>query len=285
MKRAELIELGDLFFDSLRRHDASVLPWAPGAGFSENGVVLTPGATLWLTTDEAPVYRRDVCSSGGDGLAIQSVVIENGRPVLVNARFRVDRSGQLDELELIVVRDNTGPFGPERLVGATALDVPPVAEPISDAELCEIANGYFNAIEADDGDLVRFTADMTRLENGVGTVNQDSFDGQFYDSETASYSASQQLDNGMFGYITRVRGRRFHTVDVDRGLVGATVFFDHRGDVLSALGKDGQTRDTPENRRMPNSVLLGFVFTIRDRAIAHVEGVYTYVPFGMHGCW
>ncbi len=144
--------------------------------------------------------------------------------------------------------------------------------------LRDVANGYFSTVERNDGDLLTvFDPDCERTENGISTTR-----GRF-GSAAVAQGCEAQFRLGLFRINKRVRERRFPLIDVERGVVVATGFFDHDNSFDHYTTTDGKEHRTL--LKWPNSLSLMEAFKIRGGRIYRVEAVFTYVPYFMHSPW
>lgn len=255
--------------------------------FTENGVQMPFGNEgLWATASGTQGYRLivpDVVT--GQVAALLTVQETAGSsatgpdlpsdPVAISLRLRVDREGKISEVEQIVARPdrplrgepNPGPFGPtgesvEKLGQPWEgyFEAVPEAERHTRAELVEMANAYFEAVERNTGnDYYPFTEDCVRIENGFTVVSPPD------PSNPNRQTCAGQLKTTLIGAVTSIRDRRIVAVDIERGIVFAFGFFDHR----------------PINW----SWQLGELFKIDRGNISRIEAIFIRGPYGMCSGW
>jgi hypothetical protein len=257
--------------------------------FTENGVEMPLGNEgLWATTVSPQGYRLVVPDVVTGQVAALVTVQEQANssatgpqraaePVGMSLRLRVDREGKITEVEQIAARPDrprgpaatpsTDPFG---ATGATVealgapwpgyLEAVPEGERHTRAELVEVANAYFEAVERNTGrDYYPFTDDCLRLENGIITAGPP-------DAERPNRNGCRrQLETTLLGAVTGIRDRRVVAVDVERGIVFAFAFFDHR----------------PINW----SWQLGELFKVEGGQISRIEAIFIRGPYGMCSGW
>jgi hypothetical protein len=106
-------------------------------------------------------------------------VIETVEESAVTFRLGVDPSGAINEVEVLVVRDSDEAlkFPNPRFERKPIMEAfVPEAERMSRERLLTIADGYFNTLEQNDGQIfTRFHPDCNRVENGVQTTNNPDF--------------------------------------------------------------------------------------------------------------
>ena len=113
-------------------------------------------------------------------------------------------------------------------------------------ELIATANGYFDTLENNTGDLrgVAFSPDATRFENGK----------EFGEIEAGFRS-------GRYRFNERVRDRDFFLVDEARGIVMARAFIDHKG----LLDEYRLTDGTTGALAVPRAAELGTARDVQDQ--------------------
>ena len=267
---------------ALARRDASSLKAHEDVRFTENNVELPLGEQgLWKTvTGVAPTGLIAADVETGNAAWIGTAE-ENGKPVYFALRLAV-RDGLLADVETVVVR-NTGlplPFGDVTKVehDPTFNEILPEDQRRSRARLRAVADSYFNTVEVNDGVVFApFDPDCGRLENGILTTAASSGGGS---AGSISPGCEEQFKLGIYRINKRIRERRYPIIDVERGVVVATGFFDHANEWDRYLLTDGREMRTA--LKWPNSISLIEAFRIRNGAIHRIEAVFTYVPHMMH---
>jgi hypothetical protein len=100
---------------------------------------------------------------------------------------------------------------------------------------------------------------------------------------TTAQGCEAQFKLGTFRYDDRVRGRRYFTVDEERGVVVAAGYIDHGARFDTYQTTDGKTQHSPF--KYPNSLHFMEMFKIRKGRIYRIESVFTLVPYGMTQEW
>ncbi len=184
------------------------------------------------------------------------------------------------EAEQIVVR-NTGlplPFADVTKVvhDPTFNDILPPEQRRSRERLRAVADGYFNTVELNDGNIFTpFDIECGRLENGILTTA-----GNTAGTGGISPGCEAGLKTGAYRINKRIRERRYPVIDVERGVVVATGFFDHANEFDRYKLTDGREQRTA--LKWPNSISLIEAFRVKDSKIHRIEAVFTYVPHRMH---
>jgi hypothetical protein len=271
--------------------DGKVSPdlFAPDVRFTENGVQMPFGNEgLWATASGVEGYRLIVPDEVTGQVAALLTVREQGRtsatgaelpsdPVGISLRLRVGRDGKITEVEQIVARPDR-PLGPAPTPApggwpptgqaVDALGKPwegylkpvPEGERHTRAELVEMANAYFEAVERNTGkDYYPFTDDCVRIENGNVVVSPPD------PNNPNRQTCKGQFETSLIGVVTGVRERRIVAVDEERGVVFAFAFFDHRN-----INWTWQ---------------LGELFKVDKGNISRIEAIFIRGPYGMCSGW
>jgi len=281
--RACLYGVLDQYLAALRATDARRVPWAAQVLNTENNVELMPGDGLWgtLTALDATYEMRFADVAAGQ-VAIFGVVDESGTRAPYALRLKVvDRT--VAEVETIIARPQ------EAGVPFTNADIKPIAiwnemvppaQRVSRQRMIDLANGYFETLQLNDGKLyTSLDAQCNRRENGTQTTNNTGPGA----NPIWKYGCEQQFKLGAYRYDDRLRGRRFELVDEERGIVLAGGFIDHSGRIKEFPLTDGTTRKS--NYLRPHSFSLFEAFKIVDGKIRQVEAVFFTLPYNSPSPW
>jgi hypothetical protein len=268
------------YISALAKRNPAALKTSRDLRFTENNVELAFGKEgLWATvTGIAPngLVAADAVTGNAAWLGTAE---ENGKPVYFAMRLGV-RDNALTEVETVVVR-NTGlplPFADVTKVvhDATFNEILPVEQRRSRERLRAVADGYFNTVELNDGNIfTHFDIECGRLENGILTTA-----GNTAGTGGISPGCEAGLKTGMYRINKRIRERRYPVIDVERGVVVATGFFDHANEFDRYKLVDGKEQRTA--LKWPNSISLIEAFRVKDSKIHRIEAVFAYVPHRMH---
>jgi hypothetical protein len=279
--RESLYESLDLFREALAARDPARIEWSEALRYTENNVALEPGDGLWNTLTALGPYDLRFADASHGQVALFTSVEETDAVSPCAIRLAV-HAGEVEQVEIVVARNKDEGFP---FLGQAFEDKPvmlaevPEAERISRAEMIQLANGYFETIERNNGMIrTRFHPHCNRVENGVQTTNNPDFP-----LPIARLGCEEQFALGWYRYDDELRARRFPLVDIERGIVLAHGFIDHSG----ALGDYQLTDGTPARSpvRRPHSYYLAEAFKIRDGAIEQVEAVFHTVPYKMPSPW
>lgn len=283
--RACLEGFVDQYLAALVAHDPSRLPLARGVRFTENGQALPLGDGLWGTASGLGSYKIYAADPEAGQVLFMGVLEENGAPVIFCLRLKIQLH-LIQEIETIVSRKEPGSLAhPEALVvprPAFAETVPP-AERRSRANLIAIANSYFNAIEKGHASYVPFDKNCNRIEDGVQTTNNPKLGAPGSPTNTFGLGCAAQIQLREFQPDTRIRGRRFLVVDVERGLVFVAGFFDHDARLRSFTLANGQVQK--QTRTAPWTWEIAELFKIQNGKIMQIEALVNPVPYGLRSGW
>ncbi|MET0282396.1 MAG: hypothetical protein ABW278_14915 [Steroidobacteraceae bacterium] len=268
---------------ALGQRNPASLKQQPRVRFTENNVELPFGKEgLWATVTGVASSGMIAADTQTGQVAWIGTAAENGKPVYFALRLGV-REGAIAEAETVVVR-NTGlplPFGDVTKVehDPTFNEILPPEQRRSRERLRAVADSYFNTVELNDGVVFApFDPDCGRLENGISTTAASAGTGG--NASSISPGCEAQFKLGIYRINKRIRERRYPLIDVERGVVVATGFFDHANEFDRYNLTDGREMKTA--LKWPNSISLIEAFRVRNGAIHRIEAVFTYVPHRMH---
>jgi hypothetical protein len=249
-------------------------PFSAKVRFTENNVEmrLPDGAWDTVTKEVGPALTISDPKTGHVG--IYTTILQKDVPGFLAIRLKVARGKIVEVEQLISTRRNLSspptPIGP---IEGFSHD-PDLARPVdaadrmSRAELIRAANGYFETLENNTGQLrgVRFSPTAVRMENGL----------RFTDIEQAFKMARYQFNE-------RVRDRDFFLVDEARGIVMARAFIDHKGVLDDFKLTDGAVQKSVF--REPQSWGMLEMFKIKRGEITAVEATFVQTPYYMRSPW
>lgn len=286
--------LADTYLHALVAHEPSQLPTTPDVRFTENTIPLPLGQGLWTTISGLKAYKHVIPDPDAGQVGLYATITENGVGALLVARLKL-RDNKVSELETLVVRQ--GDMGSFLNTDATTvrpgfLEVVPRAERESRQDLVRIANLYFEGLEQRTGDIVPFSDQCRRFENGVQTAGNAASgmrprpmtlpNGKTWMMPTGCKAS---FDTKMFSYISRIDHRRFEVVDRSRGVVMAFVMFQHEGNVKSADVPGVGEVPMPAAALRPFSVVIAETFEIKKGKIREIEADMTKLPYGAGTGW
>jgi hypothetical protein len=275
-----LDSLVDQVLQAMLAHEASRLPLAAGARYSENGQFIAIGDGLWGTASKIESnYAAHFTDPASGTAAYWGLTNENGTVGVLALRIRAI-GGKIDEIEAIDVREESqGPRG-----GTMTLMRPPLPVEFKAASLGSLdsvfqgqkgeATGtaktlitaYFDGLEAHNSKDVRFRPECTRRDNAV----------------QGTFSCAEQMNgagtaaNGLYNHTTRVRDRRILITDAERGVVMAVAMIDNPGIGAANL---------PASQLVPGTYMVPQLIKIDSGYISRVEGMVKWMPFGYTSAW
>ncbi len=275
----------DGYLDALTAHDAARLPVAPGVRFTENGVEIPLGEALWVTLSGLGAYRHDFYDPSTGGVATFVTMTENGTPGYLMVRLKTVRH-KLTEVETVVNRD--APTSRTQPAYEPLWDeTEPKAKRLTRAQMIAGAIGYMRAVAFVDGKLAPFAQSCVRLENGMvmalGPNDQPPIalrpqtqadDWAAAVRSTMGMGCAEQLNTGVYAFITEYDNPRFPIVDVDRQVIFGVFNFRRRGTVKSVTMPNGKTYPMMPSTQWPNEVLNTEAWKFRDGRITRIEAVF-----------
>jgi len=291
-ERTCMEDLATRLLDAMVAHDATRLPLAPDARYTEIGQAMGFDNGLWQTASKVGAYRHVLADPQSGQFGLFATLDENGHGVTLGARVKL-HLGLISEVEVVTYRVGAGPAWND--AGYAKLEemrtplplwtatIPP-AQRKTRQELVQIANHYFSAIENNDGKgHYPFTEDCNRMENGTYTSNNPGLV-RMGDVDIGAMGCREGFETGLYGIVTEVHDRRFPIVDEERQAVMAFGIFDHRGCKRELTMPDG--RVVPINGfNRPSSILLAEAFKVQGDLIQQVQAVGTSVPYHSDTGW
>ncbi len=270
------------YMDALVHKDPTRVAFAKDVRFTENDVEMPIGNDgIWGSISDASPNATIAADTDTGNVAWLGMVKEHGEPAFYAMRLKVE-DGRISQVETVIERKAglPAPFGdPEKVDHDPAFSQLLTPEEQRGRErLRDVANGYFSTISRNDGDVfTQFDPDCQRTENGVSTTKGS------YGSAALAQGCEAQFRLGYFKINKRVRERAYPLIDVKRGVVVATGFFDHDNSFDTYTTTDGKEHKTL--LKFPNSLSLIEAFKIRNGKIYRIEAIFTYVPYFMHSPW
>lgn len=274
----------DQFIDAMVAHDPGRLALTLDARYTENGQQLRFGDGLWNTVSGNGKYKLYAADTGAGQVGFFGTVFENGTPLLIALRLRVDEQ-LISEAEVIAARYSAGspfPNAGETLENKAKprpqfLQTVPKSKRMSREDLIRIGNSYFTGLANNTGrNAAPFADTCNRWENGMQTTNSPTNTPGY---DVVGMSCKAQQESGFFSFVTSIRNRRFPIVDRERGLVLAFAFFEHNAKDREIHLANGKT--IPNVLNSPTTLYIAELFEIREGKIDQIEAVLTTVPYGM----
>lgn len=251
-----------------RMRDPALAPIDARVRFVENNVEMPFPDGSWDTVTRE-VGEPMVLSDPVTGqVGIYTSILQNDTPTFVAVRLAV-RRGRIVEIEHILStrRNLSAPPTPIGDIWTYRRDADfpapvPAGERASRAALVRHANGYFDTLQFNNGEIrgTRFTPTATRNENGLLFTNIE-----------------QGFRSGRYRFNNRVRDRDCFLVDEARSAVMCRGYIDHKGVLDQYRLTDGTV--TRSVYREPHTWAFFEAFKVRADAITAVEAVFTGAPY------
>ena len=245
---------------------------ASGARATENGREVAVDHPFWRSITLTP-YRLEFADEAAGQVGCHATFQEGEASGIVGLRMKVGADRKITELEWTVARKgDSNAFAVHRLVNADPLFARVEPKQASREKLIEMANAYFDAVEASDGTHAPIADNCVRIENGMLTTNNPRVG--------LPWGCREGMK--IFSYLERARDRRYPLVDEQRGLVWAIAAFDIPPGRVLSLVVDGKQIDRPQDER---SIFLMELFKVVDDEIAAIDVVVRNMPAGASLGW
>ncbi|MEY4760466.1 MAG: hypothetical protein RLZZ200_322 [Pseudomonadota bacterium] len=275
-------QLGALM-TALVAHDPSALPLSGDFQYVENNQHLTPGDGGWRTLQGFGTYRQYFADPERGTAAVLTTARENNEDALATLRIRV-AEGRLAEAEVVIIHDAEA-ASRFTLRGKPAPDwteTVPETERLTREDLLEIANRYYGALETNDGrgDYSFFDEDCERFEQGRSATHTGAREYLAgVDPAFVTMGCRAQFETGLFGFVTRIRDRRFEVIDIERGAVFSSAMLDLNDKYAGIPLTDGGTFSLPAWFSPARTLMSTDAFRIRDNRIQRVETLAREFPY------
>lgn len=279
--REQLLTILQGCCDAVAANDASRVKWASAARYTENCVEFPAGDGVWATCTGIGDFEWSLADSKSGQAARFGVLDESGDGALFVMRIAVDTDSSVREMEMLVARSTDA--GVPFLTTDVELRAPltdPFDGVASRERMLELADGYFDTLEQNDGVLhTRFTADCERRENGLQTTHNPLPNLAPF----ARLGCEEQFRLGYYRFDNWIRARRYPLIDEVQGVVLSGGFIDHDGQTRDYTLTNGETHTGFFLR--PHSFAFLEAFKIEGDAISAVEAVFHFVPYRMPSPW
>ncbi|HSW38533.1 MAG TPA: hypothetical protein VLL97_03480 [Acidobacteriota bacterium] len=291
--RAYFVSLMDQYIQALLTHNPSAVPLADNVKMVENIQATQVGEGLWKTITSGPTdFKIYVADPVAGQVGFMGVIENNGQPALFGARLKVvDR--KIAEIEHMV-SPISGQIPRGLIEPRTGLVTKLAArERVPREQMLQAALDYYDSLEQNNGALAPYADECQRNENGMTTANnQDPTlrDGAMTSAagmtEFLMMSCAEQMDTGMWRYITDINQIRLAAVDEDMGLVMIFSMFNHNGDPnpMPIVNLPGITERANEWGEF--TVPAAHIYKIRNGKIHEIEAMAIVgVPFQASDGW
>jgi hypothetical protein len=231
--REDLKAITDKFFAALQEHKPSGVLLASGVKYTENGLAVEIGKGIWETAGK-PTFKRGMVDTKKCSTHTQTIMEENGNPILYAVRLKVDRGGitgnqmalKISEIEAFVIREKAQVGDVKVILDTKDQDwesILPPEQRSSRLALMAIADDYFELFVAKDKkpkvSELPFLPPCDRWENGVQTTKGGTNMGVTMPAHNCSPKG--------FADMTETHQPRRFLVDEETGIVVAYVLFNN----------------------------------------------------------
>ena len=271
--KACLEDLAPKFLAAYAAHDPKTLPLADKVRYTENNVEMPFPDGTWDTVTQVVGPTQVLSDPVTGNVGIYTAIMQDEIEGYLAIRFKVT-DGKISEIEQIIstkrnLSSPPTPFAPvkdykfEPIINQTV----PVDKRVSRERLAFHANGYFNTLQHNDGEIrdTCFHDDATRRENGL----------LFTDIKGG-------FQSGRYFFNNRVR-REVVLVDEDRQVAMARGFIDHKGVLNEYKLTDGT--ETRSIFQEPQSWAFLEMFKVTDDCIAAVVANFYQSSYYQRSPW
>jgi hypothetical protein len=268
-----LERIADAYRAAYLAHDTGLAPFADAVRFTENNVEMPFPDGTWdtVTQEVGPALTLSDPVMGTVG--IFTAIRQREVPGFLAVRLKVE-AGRITEAEHIIStrRNLSSPPTPigevdEYVHDPVVSEVAPADRRIGRDALIGHANGYFDTLQQNDGEIrgTCFHDEATRRENGMLFAD---IGGGFR--------------SGRYAFNNRVR-REIVLVDEARQVAMARGFIDHKGVLDEYLLTDGTAAKSLFQE--PQSWGLLEAFKVEDGCIAAVVATFYQAPYYQRSPW
>jgi hypothetical protein len=288
--RQRLAEKMDRYLEALAKNDPSGLPQAEDVQLVGNTKKTPIGEGLWKTaTGEPTDFKIIVADPDAGEVAFMGVIKENEKPTIAAIRLKVVNH-QIKGIDHLVLHAGDEPLHPNMSeVRPALLERQPKLERVPRERMRRIANSYYEAILQGNGDIAPFADECQRRENGeIGANDQSRPPAGAAENDSSILSrlkCGEQMNTGMWSYITDITDRRILAIDEAKGLVFAFSIFRHNGEpkVIKITGIPGITERS--NNWGVFDLPAAHVFKIRNGRIYEIEAIGYMADSGITNGW
>jgi hypothetical protein len=268
--RGCLVGIADEYLSALATQDPTEAPVAPTVRFTENTHLTKLGqGSAWTNITGVQDYRIYVADPDAGQVALYTVIDGKKSPAILTLRMKV-ADKLITEIESVYVDiAQSGMASLDNLKTAAPIwkEEVPEAKRRTREEMIAITDKYFTTLEDHVKDIIPFTDDCLRVENGVMTAGNPKGTG------IGAMSCKDNLNQPIWAYITHVQPRRYLVVDVERGLVSGMFMFRHSGEQTSYVNDKGETVPFSAAMLKKQAVVISELFKIEDGKIRRIEAV------------
>ena len=268
--RACLNNFVDEYLDAMAANDASRLPLTKDVRMTENTIQLNLTDGLWSTARSIGKNKHYMADVFAQQAGFIGVVFEADGPKMLALRLRI-KNMEIKEIEMVTARPGSSdPMGTNLENWAPAEGWSRVLKPserLPRAQMVQVANQYFEAIEKDETGVAVWSdecAFMQAREANGGGSNLPNPDAPPMPPAFANMGCDDMFGNDSMGSL-EIPERSFWVVDEEMGAVlGAFIF---------SSGAVGEMKMGGEVQNQINSGIIAEAFKIIDGKIHRLDAV------------
>jgi hypothetical protein len=298
------------YFNAMQKRCPCGLALAPNVKYTEDGQTVKPGEGIWKTFTGLGTYRVYLADpeTGEAGFYGDFTELHQRLKGVMALRLKV-KDHMITEVEVVMARQELRPHGglgdntagvmtpvlidevdPSQFISPNVTLLAPLskAEDTPRAEMIEATKKYYEGFGEKNASVVPFASECGSRENGMATT--DNPNGPVMDPAHPNFhvfggSCAEEISQGYFSAIEKVREARPLVVDVQQGLVLDLALYDNEGNVKSVAVPGVGEVAVPRNFLRPITFLKPQLFKIEGGKIREIEGLSWPVPFGMPSGW
>lgn len=272
--KACLEDIAHEYRAAYRAHDTSLAPFAEQVRYTENNIEMPFPDGTWDTVTAEPGPPLILSDPETGAIGIYTTIMQDEIQGYLAVRLRVNADRKIDEVEHIIStrRNLSSPPTPIADLREATHDpaikqaVAP-ADRISREELAAHANGYFDTLQFNDGEIrgTCFHPEATRRENGM-----------FFGDIGGSF------ETGRYRFNNRVR-REIVLIDEENQVAMARGFIDHKGVMNEYLLTDGT--EVRSIFQEPQTWAFLEMFKVTDGCISAVVATFYQASYYQSSPW
>jgi hypothetical protein len=313
-----LIDATDAYIAALVAHDPSKARLSDQIVFVENVTKSKPGEGLWKSVVKGPstfaIHVPDEVNQSAGFIGMMTYMgppqapqgaspadraklatappVE--QPVIVAIRLKFDDKGNVKEAEHLLSGVREAQMVNLQSPRPGIFTEIPDAQRKSHDELIKIGASYYDALDDNNGELMPFSPDCERHENGMITASGQPSTAPAIPGAAAQPKVARdcrgQLNSNTFQYIARIENRRVFAADPQTGLVMGLSHFRHPMDNLPYKVKALDGTEIERNKKnmafAPFDLPAAHIFKIGADGMVHeIEAMGFTAPYNSPTGW
>jgi hypothetical protein len=285
------------YLSALLAHAPASLPMSPDVKYTENQDLVRMGEGIWRDAEQVSNYRIYASDPERGEIGFMGAVKASGSWTMIALRLRVI-ARRIVEVEAVLPGRvaNAAAFGFGDAAARLKMPRPAFAKALEPSErrdrsvLIQAADLHYEGVERGNGDIVPFSDDCVKIENGLQLIKNPDFafpaaspSGRKLPN-FAAMGCRDQFNTHIWDTDT-ITDRRYPVVDLDRGIVMTFVMYNEYAQARCADVVD-YGLVCPPVAIHPLTLVLAEAFKIRSGEIHEVEAVFTVLPgLRPRGAW